>query len=71
MDIFLTLSGAVVLILSWISLLLASSKDDFTWGLCTFFVPPASYLYGLFRLDVAKDAIVLALIGLALIFLGW
>ncbi|MGK0441198.1 MAG: hypothetical protein ACJA0N_000995 [Pseudohongiellaceae bacterium] len=70
MDIFLTLTGAVILALSWLSLLVSSSKEDFSWGLCSLFLPPFSYLYGLFRLDVAKDAITLAVIGLILVFLG-
>ena len=70
MDIFLTLSGTVVLFLSWVYLLINTSKEDFTWGLCSLFLPPLSYIYGLFRLDVAKDAIILSVIGLALIGLG-
>lgn len=70
MEIFLTLSGSVILVLSWFSLLISSSKADFTWGLCSFFLPPLSYLYSLFRLDVAKDAVILAAIGLLLLALG-
>ena len=70
MDIFLYVAGTVVLVLSWISLLISSSKEDFTWGLCSLFLPPLSYLYSLARLDVAKDAVVLAVIGFALILLG-
>ncbi|WP_019531021.1 hypothetical protein [Dasania marina] len=70
MDTFLTLSGSAVLVLSWFSLVVSSAKEDFTWGLCSFFLPPLSYLYSLCRLDVAKDAVILALIGLALLALG-
>ena len=67
MEIMLTVLGVIVLILSWIQLLISTSKEDFTWGLCSFFVPPFSYFYGLFRLDVAKDALILALVGWILV----
>ncbi|MCR8924140.1 hypothetical protein NO559_15250 [Dasania sp. GY-MA-18] len=70
MDIFLILCGSIVLALSWFSLLVSSAKEDFTWGLCSFFLPPLSYLYSLCRLDVARDAVILGLIGLVLIGLG-
>ena len=67
MDIMLSVLGVIILILSWIQLLVSTSKEDFTWGLCSFFIPPLSYVYGLFRLDVAKDALILAFVGWALI----
>lgn len=35
---------AVALLASWVVLLIASWKNDFTWGLCTLFLPPLSYL---------------------------
>jgi hypothetical protein len=62
--------GSMLLIASWIQLLISSSKEDFTWGLCTFFVPPLSYCYGLLRLDIAKDAWGLAALGLFFLILG-
>ena len=65
-----TTFGAVALLASWVVLLIASSKEDFTWGLCTVLLPPLSYLYAFFRLDVAKETIVLAVIGWALILAG-
>ena len=62
--------GAVALLASRVVLLIASWKDDFTWGLCTLFLPPLSYLYGLTRLDEAGDAILLAIAGWILIWLA-
>ena len=48
--------GVVALLVSWIVLMITAWKEDYAWGLCTIFLPPLSYLYGLFRLDLAKDA---------------
>ncbi len=67
--IFITI-GSILLAGSWIQLLITSSKEDFAWGLCTFFVPPLSYCYGLLRLDIAKDAWGLAILGLLSVGLG-
>jgi len=67
--LFLTL-GIALLMLSWVLLLIVSSKDDYTWGLCTLILPPVSYLYGLFRLDRAGEAMGTALLGCVLILLG-
>ena len=62
--------GAVALLASWVLLLIASWKEDFTWGLCTLFLPPLSYLYGLARLDKAGEAILLAVVGWILIWMA-
>ena len=62
--------GAVALLASWILLLATSWKGDYTWGLCTLFLPPLSYLYGLARLDKAGDALALAAVGWILIWLA-
>lgn len=62
--------GAAMLLLSWIVLLIAAWKEDYTWGLCTLFLPPLSYLYGIARLDKAGEAILLAIGGWALILLA-
>ena len=62
--------GAVALLASWILLLATSWKEDYTWGLCTVFLPPLSYLYGLARLDKAGDALALAAVGWILIWLA-
>ena len=67
--LFLTL-GIALLLLSWVLLLIVSSEDDYTWGLCTLILPPVSYLYGLFRLDRAGEAMGTALLGCVLVLLG-
>ena len=64
---FLTF-GAATLLVSWILLLIASWKEDYSWGLCTLFLPPLSYLYGLGRLDKAGEAILVAVVGWVFIF---
>lgn len=66
---FLTF-GAATLLTSWVLLLIASWKEDYSWGLCTLFLPPLSYLYGLARLDKAGDAILVAVLGWVFIFLA-
>lgn len=60
--------GAVALLASWVLLLIESWKEDFAWGLCTLFLPPLSYLYGLSRLDKVGDALMLAAAGWILIW---
>jgi hypothetical protein len=62
--------GAVALLASWVLLLIESSREDFTWGLCTLLLPPFSYLYGVFRLDKAGESLILAVVGWVLIFLA-
>lgn len=62
--------GVAMLALSWIVLLIAAWQEDYAWGLCTLFLPPLSYLYGVARLDKAGEAILLAIGGWVLIFLA-
>lgn len=62
--------GAVALLASWVLLLAASWKEDYTWGLCTLFLPPLSYLYALSRLDKAGEAILVAIVGWILIWMA-
>lgn len=64
---FLLTLGAATLLVSWVLLLIVSSKEDFSWGLCSVFLPPLSYLYSLLRLDLAKDVLLLAILGWVLI----
>ena len=66
----LTTFGVAALLASWVVLLIETWKEDYAWGLCTLFLPPLSYLYGVFRWDRAGEAILLALGGLTLIFLA-
>lgn len=63
--------GAAILLGSWILLLIQSSREDFAWGLCTLLLPPLSYLYALFRLDKAGEAIGLAVVGCTMVFLAF
>jgi len=63
--------GAAALLISWILLLITSFNEDYAWGLFSLLLPPAGYTYGLFRLDKARQSILLAVLGWALIYLGW
>ena len=62
--------GAAALMMSWIVLLIEAWKEDYTWGLCTLFLPPLSYAYGLTQLDKAGGALSLAAIGWLLIIIA-
>jgi hypothetical protein len=63
--------GVTALLASWVVLLIASWKEDYSWGLCSLLLPPVSYLYGLFRLDKAGEAIALAVVGCVLLLLAF
>ena len=63
--------GAAALLTSWVLLRIVSWQEDYAWGLCTLFLPPLSYLYGLSRLDKAGQPILVAVAGWILIWLGW
>lgn len=65
-----TMFGAIALLASWVILLVRASQADFAWGLFTVLLPPLSYLYGLFRLDLAGESIVLAIAGCILLWAG-
>ena len=62
--------GVACLLTSWVVLLIVAWKEDYAWGLCTIFLPPLSYLYGLARMDKAGEAILVAIVGWVLIFLA-
>ena len=63
--------GAVALLASWVLLLIESSREDFSWALCTLLLPPLAYLYGLFRWDKAGEALGLAAVGWLLLWLAF
>ena len=63
--------GAAALLTSWILLLIVSWKEEYSWGLCTLFLPPLSYLYALGRLDKAGQSLLVAVVGWILIWIGW
>lgn len=62
--------GLALLFASWVMLLITSWKEDYAWGLFTVLLPPLSYLFALFQLDKAGQAILLAIAGWVLIFLA-
>jgi hypothetical protein len=66
----LTTFGIAILAASWIMLIIASFREDFTWGLSSVFVPPFAYFYGLFKWQKAQEAILFAVLGWVLIFLA-
>ena len=66
---FMTFSAATLLT-SWVLLLITSWKEDYSWRLCTLFLPPLSYLYALGRLDKAGDAVIVAVVGWIFLFLA-
>lgn len=63
--------GVTALLASWVLLLITSWKEDYAWGLCSLLLPPVSYIYGLFRLDKAGEAMALALAGWILLWLAF
>ncbi len=67
--LFMTV-GVALLFLSWLLLLITSSNEDFTWGLCSLILPPVSYLYALAQWDKTRDSLSLAVIGWLLIWLS-
>ncbi len=62
--------GAAALLTSWVLLLIVSWQEDYAWGLCTLFLPPLSYLYGLTRLDKAGQSILVAVAGWIMIWMA-
>ena len=62
--------GVILLFASWVILLINSFKQDYSWGLATLFLPPLSYLYAAFTWQKSKDSLIIAGIGLVLIFLS-
>tara|TARA_R110002110_G_C13470513_1_gene720798 strand:+ start:35883 stop:36104 length:222 start_codon:yes stop_codon:yes gene_type:complete len=62
--------GAATLLASWVLLIIVAWKEDYAWGLCSIFLPPLAYLYGLAQLDKAGQALLLAVVGWILILLA-
>ncbi len=63
--------GLATLLTSWVLLLIVSWKEDYAWGLFTLLLPPLSYLYALFRLDKAGQALLVAVVGWLLLWLAY
>jgi hypothetical protein len=60
--------GLASLLTSWVLLLIVAWKEDYAWGLFALLLPPVAYLYGLFRLDKAGQSLMVAALGLILIW---
>lgn len=63
--------GLATLFVSWILLLIAAWKDDYAWGLFAVLLPPVAYLYGLFRLEKAGQSLLVAAVGLLMLFFAF
>lgn len=63
--------GLATLLVSWIVLLIAAWKDDYTWGIFAVLLPPLAYFYALFRLDKAGQSLLLAAIGWFMLYLAF
>ena len=59
--------GVALLATSWVYLLIVSYKDDFSWGLCSTFLPPLGYFYGLFQLGKTWEIQLMSIIGVILV----
>ena len=62
--------GIAALLASWVLLLIAAWREDYSWGLFATLLPPLAYLYALFRLDKAGESLLLAIVGWVLLFLA-
>lgn len=62
--------GAATLLISWVYMIIISFKTDYAWGFMTIFLPPLSYLYGLFNLGKTWEVLGLALVGSGLLLAG-
>ncbi|MFK8041126.1 hypothetical protein [Congregibacter sp.] len=60
--------GLATLLVSWILMLIAAWKDDYAWGIFAVLLPPLAYAYGLFRLEKAGQSLLVAVVGLVLIW---
>ena len=59
--------GVVILFASWVQLIITSFREDYNWGLTSLFLPPLSYLYSVLSWDKAREPVLMAALGLALI----
>ena len=60
--------GLATLLVSWILLLVASWREDYAWGIFAVLLPPVAYLYGLFRMDKAGQSLLVAALGLIMLY---
>ena len=62
--------GVATLLVSWVYMIIISFKVDHAWGFMSVFLPPLSYLYGLFNLGKTWEVLGLALVGMILLIAG-
>ncbi len=62
--------GIAILLASWIMLIVDSFNQDYTWGLCSIFLPPLAYFYALCNWSKAAGSLTFAVIGWFLIILA-
>lgn len=63
--------GLATLLVSWILLLIAAWKDDYAWGIFAVLLPPLAYIWGLFRLEKAGQSLLVALVGLTMLYMAF
>lgn len=62
--------GIASLLVSWVYMIIISFKADYAWGFMSVFLPPLSYLYGLFNLGKTWEVMGLAMLGCVLLLAG-
>ena len=67
---YLMFLGVSCLLASWALLLITAWKNDYAWGMFSLLLPPVGYGYALFRIDDAKETLLLAALGWLLVILG-
>ena len=67
---YLMFLGVSCLLVSWALLLITAWKEDYAWGMFSLLLPPMGYGYAFFRLNEAKETLILAGLGWLLIILG-
>ena len=67
---YLMFLGMSCLLVSWALLLITAWKEDYAWGMFSLLLPPIGYGYAFFRLNEAKETLILAGLGWLLIILG-
>ena len=67
---YLMFLGVSCLLVSWALLLITAWKEDYAWGMFSLLLPPIGYGYAIFRLNEAKETLILAGLGWLLIILG-
>ncbi len=55
--------GIILLLSSWVYLGFVAFEKDFSWGLCTIFLPVLGYLYAFFSWEEGKAPLALAGLG--------